>query len=310
VGVGTGRALLSVSDLTDEEVESLLSRAEELEKGASPLACCEGRVVGLVFLEASLRTRLGFAAAASRVGASFVEVSGQRASEISSPESLVDTMRTISSYVDVVVARPGVSLQSADLLGAVEAGGAFLVNGGDAGSQAEHPTQALIDLAAVRREGVPIGNIHIAVCGALQTRAVRSLLRLLARNPPRALTLIGPNENAAVLPPSLHDVSTFGRLSQIDDVDVLYVAGMPLGLVPDSERAGLIVDELAMSRLPPHAIVLSPMPVIDEMTDGARRDVRARLEQQSQHGLFVRMALLEHLFKSVGSIDGLARSFG
>lgn len=291
-------ALLRIGDLVDDEIDDLLSRAHALQHGSAPVERCRDRVVGLLFLETSLRTRVGFAAAASRLGASFVEVFGQRSSATSMPESLTDTMRTVASYVDVVVARPGVSLWDADLRAAASAGGAVLVNGGDSGPEAEHPTQALVDLAAMRLSTVALSDAHVAVCGDLRMRAVRSLLRLLARRPPRALTLMTPQafQGGDDVPLALKDVVKYGTLVDVADVDVLYVAGMPLDCFPASDRERLIVDELTVSRLPSHAIVLSPMPVIDEITPSARIDPRICIHEQSELGLYVRMAVLEHCF--------------
>lgn len=285
------RLLLSIDDLDDGAVRSVLDRAASF-AGDRPVPMTTGpRVVGLVFLESSLRTRVGFAAAALRLGWHAIDVMDQRSSPTSMPESWEDTVRTVSGYVDAVVARPGRPLVRAELIGHVAAP---LINGGDTGQAAEHPSQALIDLFAIERLG-PVGERNIAICGDLRMRAVRSLLRLLSRTPPRMLVLIsdpGLQPDTAV-PPELAAVAQWRRPWEIDDIDVLYVAGIPHGALPESGRTRLRVDDKALARLHHDAVVLSPLPVIDEIAREVRNDPRMRLFEQSDGGLLVRMALLE-----------------
>ncbi len=78
-------------------------------------------------------------------------------------------------------------------------------------------------------------------------------------------------------------------------MDVLYVAGIPHGALDEPGRARLRVDRKALAALRPDAVVLSPMPVIDEIATTARSDPRIRMFQQSDDALFVRMALIEAL---------------
>ena len=102
------------------------------------------------------------------------------------PESWQDTLRTVAGYTDILIARIGHPLSRAELTDWLMRP---LLNGGDFGPNAEHPSQALIDLFAMERLGA-VTELRIAVCGDLRMRVVRSLLRLLARTPPRRLVLI------------------------------------------------------------------------------------------------------------------------
>lgn len=287
------RLLLSIDDLDDGAVRSVLDRATAF-AGSRPEPLVSGpHVVGLIFLEPSLRTRVGFAAAALRLGWQSIDVVDQRASPTSMPESWEDTVRTVSGYVDAVVARPGRPLVRAELAGHIEAP---LINGGDTGPAAEHPSQALIDMFAIERLG-PVPERNIAICGDLRMRAVRSLLRLLSRTPPRTLVLISDPglQLEGTVPPELAPVAQWRRPWEIDDIDVLYVGGIPHGALPESGRTMLRVDDKAMARLPGDAVVLSPLPVIDEIAREVRNDPRLRVFEQSDGGLFVRMALLQAL---------------
>jgi aspartate carbamoyltransferase catalytic subunit len=247
--------------------------------------------VGLLFLETSLRTRVGFAGAAARLGGQSIDVAERRGNAVAMPEGWADTLRVVSGNVDLVVARPGRALDASQLYPLLVS--SFL-NAGDAGRCGEHPSQALIDLYAIEQARGPVSELTVAICGDLRMRAVRSLVRLFARFAPRALF--------AVSDPRLGDgTDQAGCYAEhrapwdVDDVDVLYVAGIPHGALDEPGRARLRVDRKALAALRPDAVVLSPMPVIDEIATTARSDPRIRMFQQSDDALFVRMALIEAL---------------
>lgn len=274
-----------VDDLGTEQIPHILSRATALRAGA-PSRLPRPPLVGLLFLESSLRTRVGFAAAAARLGGQSIDVVERRGNAAAVPEGWADTLRVVSGYVDLVVARPGRPLDVAQLKPMLVS--SFL-NGGDAGRHGEHPSQALIDLYAIEQARGPVSELTVAVCGDLRMRAVRSLLRLFARFPPRRLV--------AITDPHLADDDGLPAEQRkpwdIDDVDVLYVAGIPHGALDEPGRARLRVDRKALAALPPGAVVLSPMPVIDEIASNVRDDPRIGMFRQSDDALFVRMALIE-----------------
>jgi len=244
--------------------------------------------VGLLFLEGSLRTRVGFAAAAARLGGQFIDVAERRANAAAMPEGWADTLRVVSGNVDLIVARPGRQLDLEQLRPLLVS--SFL-NGGDVGRRSEHPSQALIDLYAIERTRGPVSQLTVAICGDLRMRAVRSLVRLFARFPPRRLVTIS---DSRLCDPT--EVTAEQRAPwDIGDVDVLYVAGIPHGALDEPGRARLRVDRKTLAALPHDAVVLSPMPVIDEIATTARSDPRIRMFQQSDDALFVRMALIEAL---------------
>ena len=131
-------------------------------------------------------------------------------------------------------------------------------------------------------------------------RAVRSLLQLLVRRRPAWLSIIAsPNHfTDDCIPPSLAAVSDLRTLPELNDVDVLYVAGIPHASLPLEERERFIVTPETLARLPQNSVVLSPLPIIDEIDELARRDRRVRAFWQSDQGLFVRMAVLEQIVAS------------
>ncbi|TFV66831.1 aspartate carbamoyltransferase, partial [Blastococcus sp. CT_GayMR20] len=156
------RHLLDIADLADDDLEEVLGEAAS--GGGIPRR--EPFVVGLLFLSSSLRTRTGFAVATARLGGTAVTVDDSRFSGgMSSAESLEDTLRTLAGMVDVVVVRPDRSLNRPLVRAACPAP---VVNGGDPGG--EHPTQALIDVAAMQRFAGPLEGLHVGISGDLGIR--------------------------------------------------------------------------------------------------------------------------------------------
>jgi aspartate carbamoyltransferase catalytic subunit len=280
--------IVGVDDLGTEEIRHILSRATVLRAGAAS-ELTRPPLVGLLFLESSLRTRVGFAAAAARLGGQSIDIAERRGNAAAPPEGWADTLRVVSGNVDLIVARPGRPLDDAAQLCPLLV--SSFLNGGDTGRRGEHPSQALVDLYAIEQARGPVSELTVAICGDLRMRAVRSLVRLLARFPPRRLV--------AVTDPHLADddgpPAEQRKPWDVRDVDVLYVAGIPHGALDEPGRARLRVDREALAALPPDAVVLSPMPVIDEIATTARSDPRIGMFRQSDDALFVRMALIEAL---------------
>lgn len=291
--------LLTIADLGDDEVRGVMDDARrlELDRPAIGPVADGGPLVGLLFLTPSLRTRVGFASAAVRLSGAYVDALEARFTpDMSAPESFDDQLRTLSGMVDLVVARVPFALGPV----VEECATVPIVNGGD-GPVGEHPTQALIDLYSIERELGPVEGLRVAIVGDLTMRAVRSLLGLLARRPPVELRLIGPESRRAhgVDLGALTARTSTAATLEVDAIDVVYVAGLPQGAGPsaldDEARRRYAIDGEVLRSLPSQALVLSPMPVIDEVTVEARRDRRVAFHRQSDRGVFVRMALLRHL---------------
>lgn len=280
----------TVADLSDGFVDTVLDRAGAIADGSPLIVAPHGSVLGLLFLDASLRTRVGFGAAAGRLGMSVVEVGAPRSNDRSAPESLDHTLRVLSAYTDVVVARISSPMSQLTYTGTTP-----VINGGDAGPSAEHPTQALIDIFAIERQTRrEIADLHIAICGDLTMRAPRSLLAVLGRRPPRELLLVtDPGLGEPDVPEVLWPITRHVSLAEIDGADALYVAGIPHRALPEPDRDRLIVTPEVLARLGADAIVLSPMPIIDEMSPTAMNDSRAGFLRQSDDALAVRIAVLE-----------------
>lgn len=294
------RALVEIGDLTVGEARRILDRATALESGGRSGDAWRPRFsLALLFLTPSLRTRLGFAEAAIRLGGVPIDLHSPRwTPDMEEAETFADTLRTATGMVDLVAVRTPFALRQDDFCGVLQAP---LVNGGDA---AHHPVQALVDAFAIERLRGPISDQVIAICGDLSMRAVRSFLDLLVRIPPRALVLIAaPGREPQSLQPSrdLAARTSFRHSGDLDGISVLIMCGLPQGtgerLLDRKTRQAFAVTPATLVTLPPKAIVLSPLPIIDEISPEARADPRIRMFDQSDLSVFVRMAVIESLLE-------------
>jgi aspartate carbamoyltransferase catalytic subunit len=293
-------ALLSVDDLADDDITRLLERARSYPLRGGAAESRPPFTVGLLFLSSSLRTRVGFEVAAGRLGGAAIAVLEARSGPtMSASESFDDTLRTISGMVDVVVARTPFALDRNTVLGASSSP---VVNGGDGPGTGEHPTQALIDLFAIENEFGPVSSARIGLCGDLRMRSARSLIKALNRRLPAELVLISPrgrSEHGVALSKGLAGRTSTRTTPDFGGLDVLYMAGLPAGDDQDqldsTQRAPYSLTKERIEALPKSAVVLSPLPIIDEIDPAARLDPRVRMFAQSDGGVHVRMAVLEHM---------------
>jgi aspartate carbamoyltransferase catalytic subunit len=284
---------LSIDDVDDAQLAKLLVRSAELADGAA--ATRSRRHCALLFLEPSLRTRTGVAAAAQRLGwPTPVDVLERRSSQISMQECVEDTVAVVSAYFDVLVVR---SDRPASTIARWVGDGVSVVNAGDRGNYGEHPTQALIDVFAMTRLVADVRSLSVVVCGDLRMRSARSLLKLFARCRPRELTLVTDQAltEGLRLPPELGTYRMLDSLHGLPEADAIHAVGIPHGAASEAVRTRLRIDAQALDRLSPRGRVFSPMPVIDEVAQTVRHDPRVAYLRQSALALPVRMAVLEAL---------------
>jgi aspartate carbamoyltransferase catalytic subunit len=294
------RHLLSIGDLTREDVERLLATARSFslsqERENKKLPTLRGRLVLNVFYEASTRTSSSFELAAKRLSADTLTLK-TAGSSVDKGESLKDTALTLSAYdPDVIVLRhpeAGAARFIADLTAA------RVVNAGDGKHQ--HPTQALLDLHTMRETFGRLEGLHVAIVGDVaHSRVARSLVQALQLVGADAI-LVGP---PTLLPVGLADTSF--EIDAIADADVVYVLRMQrermlqgANFVPSlreyTARWGITPD-----RLRPGQKVMHPGP----MNRGVEIDARVAdcdaslVVDQVRSGLVVRMAVLYDLLTS------------
>jgi aspartate carbamoyltransferase catalytic subunit len=289
------RHLISIADLTRDDVERLLGTAHVFEgaltRHVKKLPTLKGYLVVNLFYESSTRTSSSFELAAKRLSADTLTVKSV-GSSVDKGESLKDTALTLGAYdPDVIVIRhPQIG---APQLVARETR-AHVVNAGDGKHQ--HPTQALLDLYTLRQQLGRLEGLHVAVVGdVLHSRVARSLVQAFALVGVRC-TLVGP---PALLPRGL-GVEATSDITAIRDADVVYVLRMQnermqagANYVP-SLREYTARWGITPQRLRPGQKVMHPGP----MNRGVEIDPRVAdsaeslIEAQVRSGLVVRMAVL------------------
>jgi aspartate carbamoyltransferase catalytic subunit len=294
---GGRRHLLSVTDLTREDVERLLSTARSFARSQAretkKLPTLRGRLVVNLFYESSTRTASSFELAAKRLSADTLTVKSS-GSSVDKGESLKDTTLTLSAYdPDVVVVRHP-EAGAAELL--ARHTGAHVVNAGDGKHQ--HPTQALLDLYTMREALGRLKGLHVAIVGdVLHSRVARSLVQALTLVGAETILVGPPTLVPAGLAPTSHDIAA------VRDADVVYVLRMQrermlagANFVPSlreyTARWGITPERLREGQL-----VMHPGP----MNRGVEIDSRladsdaSLVVDQVRAGLVVRMAVLYDL---------------
>ncbi len=286
-----------------KELEKLFAIAADFEKNDTRSDALKGRILASLFFEPSTRTRFSFESAMMRLGGQVI--SAENASEFSSTkkgESLEDTIRIVAGYADCIVLRhpeKGAGER------AVRVASVPVINAGD--GSGEHPTQALLDLYTIQKEKGRVAGLTVARAGdLLYGRTVHSLVQLLSLYPEIQLLFVSPNQLR--LPEEymkcLHGQNvTFQETEDfsaaLKKADVLYMTRIQKERFSsqaeyESLKSSYIVDEAALGQLSSSAIILHPLPRIDEISLAVDTDPRAKYFAQAQHGLYVRMALLQH----------------
>src|SRR5438034_4863520 len=185
------RHLISIRDLSRDDVERLLATARgferSLQRELKKLPTLRGKTVVNVFYESSTRTSSSFELAAKRLSADTMSIKAA-GSSVDKGESLKDTALTLGAYdPDVIVIRHP-QIGAPHLVARFT--GAHVVNAGDGKHQ--HPTQALLDLYTIRQELGRLDGLHVAIVGdVLHSRVARSLIQAFALVGARC-TLVGP----------------------------------------------------------------------------------------------------------------------
>jgi aspartate carbamoyltransferase catalytic subunit len=287
--------LLSIDNLTDAQVTSIIDRALALHGQAGrTIGGLDGKIVFHLFHENSTRTLMSFATAAHRLGASAITLPFEQSS-VKKGETLEDTARTLNAMSpDAVVIRHRENGAPAAVALIMDAP---VINAGDGTN--EHPTQALLDAAAIRHRFGKVEGLKVAICGDIKhSRVARSNAKLLPRLG-ADLRLAGPAE---LMPDGTPALSIDEAIDGADVVMMLRVQRErleeDLGDGPGEylSRYGLTAERLA--RAAPGAVVMHPGPMNRGVEiDGALADdgKRSLITLQVAMGVAVRMACLEML---------------
>ena len=292
-----GQHLISIPDLSNEQLECLLDTALRL-KREPHRNLLEGRLIGSCFFEPSTRTRLSFETAVQRLGGKVIGFSDGANTSAKKGETLADTARIISSYTDAIIIRHPKDGAARVL---AEFSAVPVINAGDGTNQ--HPSQTLLDLVTIQETQGRLDKLVIAMAGDLKYgRTVHSLAQAMKRH---------QAEFIFVSPPSLampdyitEELDAAGCRYQIlpsleeaaRHADILYMTRVQRERFDEQEFAKIQgkfnLDAATLAQAKPNLRVLHPLPRVDEIRPNVDGTVYAYYFEQAKNGVFARMAML------------------
>jgi len=295
------KSLVSIDDLTTEEMVSILDLTEEFEK--KPIQpILEGKVIATLFFEPSTRTRLSFESAISRLGGKIVGFTDASSSSVTKGETLNDTIRTVNNYCDLIVMRHPIE-GSARL--ASEIADVPVVNAGDGANQ--HPTQTMLDLYSIRKTQGSLDNLNIFLVGDLKYgRTVHSLLMAMSRWN-TTFNFISPEELKMPVEYKLYldklglkyyEHSDFTDI--INEADIIYMTRIQKERFSDpieyeKVKNVYVLRNNMLRDTKDRMKVLHPLPRVNEIHTDVDTNTKSYYFQQALNGVYTRQAILTRL---------------
>lgn len=289
--------LISINDLTTEQLEFLLHTALHLKQNPQSGLLAD-RLIGSCFFEPSTRTRLSFETAVQRLGGKVTGFADGANTSAKKGETLADTARIISQYVDAIVMRHPKD-------GAARLVSEFaqvpVINAGDGTNQ--HPSQTLLDLVTIYETQGTLKHLNIALVGDLKYgRTVHSLVQALSRwdcqfafISPDNLTM--PAYICEQLDEAAVSYQYMTNLEQaINWADILYITRIQRERFDEQEfariRGHFQLENTMLKQAKPNMRILHPLPRVDEIHPNVDASVHAYYFQQANNGIFARQAIL------------------
>jgi len=298
------RHLIDLADLTLTEWEELTAMATDIRGHIGDYyGICRGRILATLFYEPSTRTQMSFQTAMLRLGGRIIGFDNPANSSVSKGESIKDTVRVVSGYSDIIALRHprAGAATAASLYSRVP-----VINGGDGGHL--HPTQTLTDLATLKIEKGRLTGLTIGICGdLLNGRTTHSLIKTMAVFPDNRFILI--STPALRIPTYIRALLTekdvaFDELDNLSEamplLDVLYMTriqkerfGSPEQY--EAQKGVYVLDKAKMALAKRDLTVMHPLPRVDEIAYEVDDDPRSKYFQQTEYGLYARMALITRM---------------
>lgn len=292
-------SLISINDLTNEQVLSLFKTADEIQQDKNHFFdTCKNKILALLFFEPSTRTYFSFSSAMHRLGGSVIGFSQTESTSVAKGESLEDTAKVMSYYSDLMVIRH-------PEIGAVQKIANVtqipIINGGEGAG--EHPTQTLYDLYTIYKNFNRL-DVTIGLYGDLKFSRPNHSLMLAASRFGANFVCIAPDE--LQMPDSYIETAkrdgakvtiTDNVKTHLKNIDVLYVSRLqkerlPSNIDPDYFKHNTAVNKELLSHMNETTIIMHPLPRIDEIHREIDDDLRAKYFEQAANGVPVRMAVI------------------
>lgn len=291
------------------QLTSTIRRFDKTKEGLMYLQSllCHTRAM-LYFTQPSTRTFLSFQSASQIIGMKTSEIRDTSTSSERKGESIEDSLRTFSSYVDIIIMRSpvrGLCDRIAAMLDQTDRP-IPVINAGSGPD--EHPTQALLDIYTLTRSFKDMGGIEgktICMVGDLKRgRTVRSLSRLLTLYPNTKLLFASPDSfkieddlRAMLRSKQTAFIETDNFQDAIALADAVYMTRIQdeydiPGESKTVDYSKFCLKASHLKRLKPHCVIMHPLPRRDELDSAIDNDVRAKYWRQERNGMWTRVALM------------------
>lgn len=292
------KSLISIHDFSKDEIMHILEVAREFEADRTRRVM-EGRVVACIFFEPSTRTRLSFETAANRLGARVIGFSDANNTSVTKGETLKDTIKMVSNYVDLIVMRHPLEGSARY---ASEVASVPVVNAGDGANQ--HPSQTLLDMYSILQTQGTLDGLRINMVGDLKYgRTTHSLLQAMSHfntefvfTAPQELRM--PDEYKHFLDERGIRYTETDRIeTHLNDTDILYMTRVQQERFTDPMEYERVKDvyrlEASMlSGCRQNMKILHPLPRVSEIAQDVDDTPFAYYFKQAENGLYVRMAII------------------
>lgn len=293
------KSLVSISDLSREEILGLLDTARKFEERPNR-RLLEGKVVATLFFEPSTRTRLSFETAVNRLGGRVIGFSDASNTSTSKGETLKDTIKMVSNYADLIVMRH--FLEGAALY-ATEVTDIPIINAGDGAHQ--HPSQTMLDLYSIYKTQGTLENLTITLVGDLKYgRTVHSLIMAMRYFNPTfrfvaCKELDMPEEYKTFCRENgirYTDHTDFSA-DVINTSDIIYMTRVQRERFADIMEYERVKDlynlnNAMLSDARDNLRILHPLPRVNEIAQDVDDNPKAYYFEQARNGLYARQALI------------------
>ncbi|QQK80592.1 aspartate carbamoyltransferase catalytic subunit [Salicibibacter cibi] len=292
----------TVDELSVGSIHALLQDAAAFKEGNS-WTIPERPYVANLFYEPSTRTKMSFEVAQKRLGCHVLDIDADTSS-VQKGESLYDTVRTLQAIGASAVVVRHVEKQFYEQLGGLSIP---VINAGD--GEGEHPSQCMLDLMTIKEEFHTFAGVNVAMIGDIRhSRVARSNISALKRLGAN-VQMAGPDD---WMEPSLGcaHVSVDTAIKQADVVMLLRVQHERHAEQTASQNAVHYHEQFGLTEkrekmMKPGAIIMHPGPFNRgvEIATSLVESPRSRIFKQVENGVYVRMAILKHVFERSKSHD-------
>ncbi|WP_428241011.1 aspartate carbamoyltransferase [Gynuella sp.] len=292
------RDIVSISDLSQSELETIISLAQQIKQSPNQKYLSD-KVIASCFFEASTRTRLSFETAIQRQGASVIGFADSGSTSLAKKgETLSDSIRMLNGYADAIVMRH--PMEGAARL-AAEIADVPVINGGDGSNQ--HPTQTLLDLFTIFECQGTLDQLRVAFVGDLKYgRTVHSLTQALTHFN-CTFDFVAPAVLAMpdyILQELDYKNIEYRHSDSLEDIipvaDIIYMTRVQKERFDPTEYIHIashyILNASMLENAKPTMKILHPLPRVDEITLDVDKTPHAYYFEQAKNGVYARQALL------------------